>query len=237
MGSRALNSSSKSPTYLGWIAAFFLASCSPLASEPRSCADSMFAVDAADSELVAEICDLAPRIRDELVGCGLIQTRPLVLKVVQELSHTLGNCLAWYDCNRTSISLIDPARYGEVIERDSPYARLPPNALLGSVLTHELTHALITQSAGTREIALVDQEYIAAALELELMDSEWRDVLISAAPVSPPPKAGLIDIWIYALEPRKFATNAWQHFRMAENGCRLVRSIVQGEATLSRSSR
>lgn len=207
------------------------------ADDLQTCSDRQFSVEAPNDELLETLCHAAPSIRDTLSDCGLTQTRPLTIKVVEELSHKIGNCLAWFDCDHDSIRLTNPTRYPEVIEQDSPYATLPPDVLLENALTHELVHALITQSANGREVSLIDHEYIAAALELELMEPQWRDVLISAAPVSLPPKTGLIDIWIYGLEPRKFATNAWQHFSLPQNGCGLVERIVQGDETLSRSSR
>lgn len=230
-------------TYRGFARGPALASCLtiisslPLAAEPVPCAEGPFAVDAIDTFLGRHLCELAPKISDDLASCGLIQSRELVIEVVQELSHNIGNCLAWYDCDEDIIRLVDPDRFSEVIESDSAYAVLRTDVLLRNALVHELAHALAIQTAPDREIALVDQEYIAAAIELELMEPEWRDALLIAAPVSLPPKEGLIDIWIYALEPRKFATNAWQHFSLPENGCNLVRRIVRGEATFAGASR
>lgn len=208
-----------------------------LASEAMPCDGGMVAVQAPNTDLQGHLCEAAPRIVTQLGHCGLIQTRPLRIDVVDELSHEIGNCLAWFDCDQDTIKVTDPSRYGDVIEKGSPYAGLPADVLLESALTHELAHALISQTAAHREVSLIDHEYIAAALELELMDPDWRNVLLSSAPVSLPPKTGLIDIWIYGLAPRKFATNAWQHFSLPENGCALVRRIVEGEATLSDLSR
>lgn len=211
---------------------------SPLAAdETLICPDGQIIVEGPESDLGGQICQSADRIRTELLECGLRQTRPLKIKIVDELSHQIGNCLAWFECDQDTIRLTNPARYGTVVDADSPYSELPSHVLLDSALTHELVHALVYQSAEGREIALVDHEYIAAALELELMEPQWRDVLIAAAPVSLPPKPGLIDIWIYGMAPRKFATNAWQHFRMPQNGCDLVRRILSGESTLSERQR
>lgn len=203
------------------------------AEEAQTCSDPTLIVHAPRHDLGVDICDAAIRIRAALTDCGLHQTRPLTIEVVDDLSHRIGNCLAWFDCDHDTIRLTDPSRYPDVIEADSPYAALPGDVLPENALTHELAHALVTQSASDREVALVDHEYIAAALELELMAPQWRDILVSAAPVSLPPKTGLVDIWIYGLAPRKFATNAWQHFQLPENGCSLVRAIIAGEKTLS----
>lgn len=206
----------------------------PARSDPAACPDGSFRVETGSAALAAEVCALAPRIRDDLEACGLTQSRPLSVEIVEGLSHPLGTCLAWYDCDLDLIRLTDPASYGAVLEASHPYAALPAPVLFRAVLTHEMTHALLTQGAGGRAIAPVDQEYVAAAMELDLMEPEWREVLLEAAPVELPPRAGLIDIWIYRLEPRKFATNAWQHFSLPQNGCGLVRRIAAGEVSLGR---
>jgi hypothetical protein len=215
-----------------WIGALLLTCwAAPLAAGP--CADPGFTVVAEDAALGARLCALAPEIRDDLAACGLQQARPLTIEVVPETAHRLGRCLAWFDCDRDTIRLADPARYGDLLDAANPYAALPADVLLEAALTHEMAHALAGQGAGDSPLALVDQEYIAAALELERMATEWRAVLIAAAPAPLPPAPGLIDIWIYGLEPRRFATNAWQHFSLPENGCALIRRVVAGETTLA----
>jgi hypothetical protein len=156
---------------------------------------------------------------------------PLKIEVVGTFSHPIGECLAYFDCALDLVRITEPSLYGELLDPEVIYARLPSDIALRALLTHELTHALLEQTAGDRDPALVDHEYVAAAMELELMDPEWRDVVIASAPVSLPPKPGLIDMMIYGFAPRRFAVNAWQHFSLPENGCGLVRRITEGEAT------
>jgi hypothetical protein len=169
-----------------------------------------------------------------MFGCGLVQTRPVAVEVVADISHPIGECLSYFDCALDVIRITEPGTFRAVLQADDPYSRLPVDVLLASLLAHELAHALTAQTAGARQIDIVDQEYIAAALEIEQMDEAWREVLVRAAPVSLPPKPGLIDIWIYGMSPRKFATNAWQHFRLEGNGCGLVAQILAGDFSFAR---
>ena len=197
-----------------------------------ACAEAGFAVAGADPELAAAICATVAGLSPALGGCGLPQDRPLRIEVVAQVLHPVGACFAAYDCHFEAIKVLDPALYASAIAPEEPYARLPAPVVLRALLAHELSHALATQAAG-RALAPVDQEYIAAAMELETMEPGWRRVYLDALGPEVPASAGLIDIWIYALAPRAFAANAWRHFALPGNGCDLIGRIVAGEASFA----
>jgi hypothetical protein len=207
----------------------------PLAAQPLQCPDPLFSVEARDADFAQGLCSLASEIRDILETCGLAQRRALSIEVVDELSHPLGSCLAYFDCDYDLIRLSDPSTYGTFLEPEDPYSQLPGDVQVRALLTHELSHALATHSAGERRLDIVDQEYIAAAMELDLMEPEFRSIILEATPIARAPSEGLIDIWIYGFAPRKFAVNAWRHFRAQENGCELIRQIVAGEKSFAKA--
>ena len=208
---------------------------SPLFGGSLPCKDPMFTVDENEDALAQKLCTMASEIRSQLEGCGLEQHRALTIEIVNEISHPLANCLAYFDCEYDLVRIADPSTWDQhLLEKDKAYASLPMEVTLRALLTHEITHALATQVAGERQVPMVDQEYMAAAMELEFMENEWRDVLLKVSPVSLPPKEGLIDIWIYGFAPRKFAVNAWQHFRLPENGCELVHRLIEGDASFAK---
>lgn len=208
-----------------------------VAGAPVPCADPMFAVDASDPDLTVRICRIAAEIRNTLNRCSLRQNRFLRIEVVAELDHPMGTCLAYFDCDFDLVRITDPQSYESLLEEDSPYARLPPMVMMQALLTHELTHALTVQSAGQRQIDIVDQEYIAAAMELEYMAQKWRDAILLEVAADRPPSVGLIDLSIYGFAPRKFAVNVWRHFRQPENGCDLIKRIIAGEVSFSKPVR
>lgn len=194
-------------------------------------------IESTDPLRAAQLCEMAIPLRDAMADCGLKQSRVLIVEVVTRLTRPFDTCLAHFDCKSDSIRIVDPATYRDILIEDTVYSLLPEDVLLRSLLTHEMAHALAFQASGNRELDIVDQEYIAAAMELELMNPDWRNVLIEAAPVSLPPKEGLIDIWIYGMAPRKFAVNAWRHFRLPENGCGLILRIVEAKSSFSKTAR
>jgi len=206
-------------------------------ADPMQCIDRSFVVDSNDPEMTDHLCAMATEVRGKLEACGLTQSRPLTIEMVDKVSHPMGDCLAYFDCEYDLVRVTDPASYKDLMGEDASYASLPVMVTLRALLTHEITHAFLTQAAGDRPVPMVDQEYAAAAMELEFMEEKWRKALINANPVSFPPREGLIDIWIYAFSPRKFAVNAWQHFSLAENGCSLIRKIVGGQKSFYKEVR
>lgn len=222
---------------IGALALAFMAT-SPAMADPVACpGDESVAVEAARSELATQLCEAAPPLRDAMVDCGLTQLRALKIVVIARLIGPFDTSLAEFDRGTDVIRIVDPLLYPGLLVEDGGYFLLPTDVLLRSLLTHEIAHALAFQVSGDRELDAVDQEYIAAAMELELMKTEWRDFLIKAAPVTLPPKDEMINFWIYAMAPRKFAVNAWRHFRLPENGCALIRRIIGGEASFSEEAK
>ena len=205
----------------------------PLRPDVFACDDGRIRVDGSAPDAAAEICAVMADLRDALAPCGLLQVRPLTVEVIAQVEHPLGACFAAFDCRDEVISVLDPALYAAAIPGAEPYARLPARVTMRALLAHELAHALATQSA-PRPVAAVDQEYIAAAMELDTMEPGWRAVYLDAIGAEEPPGAGLVDIWIYALAPRAFAANAWRHFALPGNGCDLVGLILAGEASFAR---
>lgn len=216
---------------------FFCMSVSPTFGGPLPCSASMFMVDAKEDAMANHLCAMATEIRGKLESCGLKQSRPLKIEMVAEIVHPLGKCMAYFDCEYDLVRVTDPSAWHLLLEEHQSYAKLPVEVTLRAVLTHEIAHALVIQTAGDRKVSMVDQEYIAAAMEIEFMDDVWRNLLLAATPMELPPKEGLIDIWIYGFAPRKFGVNAWQHFNLPENGCSLVQKIVEGDASFSKKVR
>ena len=216
---------------------FYSLSVLPVFSEPSQCPDPLFKVSTTDEEMPQQLCKLATEIRGQLETCGLKQSRALAIEITDSVSHPLGNCLAYFDCEYDVVRISSPSSWDLLLEQDDAYGSLPAEVTLRALLTHELAHALVAQAAGDRKVPMVDQEYIAAAMELEFKEKTWRSVLLDRAAVELPPKEGLIDIWIYGFSPRRFGVNAWQHFRLPENGCSLVQKIAVGEVSFAKRVR
>jgi hypothetical protein len=195
-----------------------------------ACQNEGITVEAGTYDQAQMLCDMAQEAVVSVSWCSLPQQRPIRIEVVEEIDHPFATCLAAYDCDYDRIRIVVRDDYASLVEPDDPYASFPPEVLLRTLLFHEIAHALIEQNSPDREVPLVDHEYIAAAMELSNMDAAWRDTIMSYSALEVPAE-GRVNIWIYRLDPRRFAANAWLHFAMPQNGCDLVGRLIAGEAT------
>ncbi len=201
------------------------------------CPDRDIAVTSTSPESAVLACNYAMQAKTRIVACGLDQNRPIQIFIEDRIAHDFADCLATYDCSDDVIRVTDPVSLSDRLEEENPYRVLPVNGLFQALISHEMAHALLEQSSSGTDLAFVDHEYVAAAMELDSLDQEWREALIDAAPVSLPPKAELISAMIYEIDPRKFATNAWRYFNAETDGCERIRRIADGDFSFSKQPR
>ncbi|MBS9719020.1 hypothetical protein J4E70_18970 [Pseudohalocynthiibacter aestuariivivens] len=192
------------------------------------CQDDQLSVLSPTPEFVELACHFAIEAKTRLLECGLHQPNPIEIFLVERIEHDIGDCLATYDCTDEIIRVKQPESIADALVEGSPYSVLPTTVIFQALVSHEMAHALLEQSSRGTDLAFVDHEYVAAVMELDIIDPEWRQALIDAAPVRLPPKPGLISALIYGFEPRKFATNAWQYFNAEVDGCERIRQIADG---------
>lgn len=204
-------------------------------AEVRPCADPMLSVDAQSDHVAGLVCAAAMAARAVLASCGLEQRSPINISVVESAQHpSFGPCLAVFDQGTGCLAVTDLARQAALLPAGDARAALPPEVLFAATITHEMTHAVLQQAAGAVQVAATEQEFVAAAMEMESLAPEWRQMLLDAYPVDPLGSMGLVHLSIYGLEPRAFANNAWVLFHRPEMGCALVRRIAAGTFRFSR---
>ncbi|MBF9059635.1 hypothetical protein HKCCSP123_10625 [Rhodobacterales bacterium HKCCSP123] len=224
------------PRHVLRLAALVLALAGPAAAQVTDCAEGQVAIGGAPPALAEDLCRISHEAITTMTACSLGQTRPIRVDVVDEVPHPFATCLAAFDCDYDRVRIVIRDDYAGLVEAADPYAQLPPEVLVRTLLTHELAHALVFQTAAGREIALTDHEYIAAAMELEQMHPEWRALVLDAAGFTAPAE-GRINIWIYRMSPRRFSANAWLHFKAPGNGCALVGDIIAGRRSFETDPR
>ena len=145
----------------------------------------------------------------------------------------LGNdCLGLYHSENNQIDLLTPEAF-HVSHGDSEFCeKIPEDVHFDSIIVHELTHALLDQVPGGKVSNLVDQEYIAYAMQLEIMPEPVRDRFISSIGLTAPVDAGRINELTILFSPSKFAASSWLHFSSSGNGCDFVGEIIKEEKTL-----
>lgn len=209
---------------------------SPLAAESavRICADNQISVIADSGDTAGLACSLAIEAKTRLAECGLTQTAPIQIRLLDSRQLDIAHCLATFNCTSNVIEITDPRFIEASLGEDNPYRVLPVDVIFQALISHELAHALLEQTSEGVDVPFVDHEYVAAAMELNILDPKWRTALIRAAPVSLPPKISLISELIYGFDPRKFATNAWQYFNTEPDGCERIRAIAIGNFSFAK---
>jgi hypothetical protein len=214
---------------------FLLLASGPALAETHQCNDPLLSVAASAVEVAELVCRAASGAKALMVSCGLDQTAPIMIEVVDVALHpSFGACMAVYDQRTGCLQVTDIDRLPTLLPAGDARAALPAEVLFSASIAHELAHALLQQTAGETQIAGTEQEFVANAFEMQSLAPEWRDLLLNAKPVKPPGSLSLVHLSIYALDPRAFANNAWLVFNQDVMGCSLIQKISEGKLRFPR---
>lgn len=201
----------------------------------RACPDTNLTVFAVDPDLGARVCAIVQAADPLLSACGLPGFDPLRLYITRRIEGTSRHCLGVYVSDTNEIAVVDPAVLAEDRGAGSMFDGLEPDALFASLVIHEITHARLANLANGKSCSLADHEYIAYAMQLAALPDDQRDIILEDVPKDHVGTALLNDV-ILTMSPRVFAGLAWRHFARPENGCRYVRSLLDGAVTLEMSN-
>ncbi|MEX5728845.1 hypothetical protein Ga0609869_002198 [Rhodovulum iodosum] len=214
-------------------ASFWLLACGCAVAGALPCSgDPRITVEAERPAIMAAACDAVARARPRLAACHLDQSRPLVIRVVDETQHLDEACLAYYDCRDDSISVSGPDALSRSLKHDSIWARIAPAALFDSLITHELAHAFLDQTECTGVPCYADHEYIAYALQIDGLSPEDRARVLDGHKVRLPVDPMGLNEFTVLSAPGYFAQAAWLHFSAPDNGCAFVEKLIEGTDTL-----
>ena len=199
------------------------------------CPGGEVTVEAEDRATATRVCDQIAEIRPALAACGLQQSAPLTVYLVDEADLPSGPFLGSYAAGSNEIRLARPDRLPDMFLPDHPFARLDPGLMFQSLLVHELSHAFLDQVECTRTRCVAEHEYVAYAMQLSFLPEEARMTLLGTSEdgldPAPVPEESLND-FTALLDPVHFANRVWRHFSQPENGCDFIRRIQSGEVDL-----
>jgi hypothetical protein len=210
----------------------FVLVCSTAHAEPLPCDEPMILVDTDDRGLFQRVCDVAMEALPRLETCHLRQQQPIVFRFEEYISSSNAACLGLYHHGKNRIDLLTPEAFRSAHTLSDYCSVVPEAEHYDSIIVHELTHALLDQSPCRESACRIDQEYIAYAMQIDVMPKPVRDQFLSSVRVTAPVEVGQINEFILDFSPSSFAAAAWLHFTSSEHGCEFVGSIVRGEHTL-----
>ncbi len=203
-----------------------------MAAEALSCGAEMVLVQTENSELHQRVCKVVMTALPRLESCNLRLHRPIVIGFNDEISPSSIDCFGIYHTGKNQIELLTPEAFHSAHLKSDYCSGIPETDHFESIVVHELTHALLDQVPGGTTDYAVDQEYIAYAMQLEMMQKPVRDQFLSDIGLSTPIAAERINEFVLMFSPSVFAASSWLHFSSSENGCDLVGEIIRGEQTL-----
>lgn len=188
-----------------------------------SCPGQDITVSAPFTSLANRACSVAAASRAILASCNLQQTVPYSIEVNSLLPPDFHDCFGIYHCDDNLVQVLAPDALSEAVQRTDTFTNLPLDVLFDSLLVHEISHVLTYQSNIGVPRTAAEVEYIAYAMQMELLPASVRDDFVAAHPVTQPVTLMALNSTVFSFSPEVFAVKAWLHFRTEGNGCEFVR--------------
>lgn len=201
-------------------------------AEPVLCPSIDISVQGADEALTDQICGGAERALTALDSCHLTQAQPISISVLPEVIHpTTGmHCLALANCIDQSIQVTHPDFIAAAVTANPVYSQIPTEDLFISLIAHELTHLLISQTTAAN-LNPTDHEYMAYAMQISSLPAASRQVLLDQVRDPTAVNPGWINDFILNFKPTLFAAYVWLNFSRSENGCAQFQRLMDREIT------
>jgi hypothetical protein len=218
----------------GFASTLSIALLMPLASvaETVSCKTTSLTVEVMDEALGETICTTAERGANMLRACHLGLPPDILVVVYDELPGVSSRCVGKYECDENRISIRSPEHLDSARDPTSAFFNVDQVAFFKSVLVHELAHAAFEHTACQSARCPNNHEYVAYVMQMQALPAAARQTIIDNYRVSSPVDPQLLNSFVAALAPDRFAAIAWQHFTEADHGCDFVGDLISGNETL-----
>ncbi|WP_137702764.1 DUF6639 family protein [Marimonas lutisalis] len=203
------------------------------ASQHTACDTRNVTVIANDPEVSSRVCTVADRALARLEKCNLRQTQPITIEIKAQLEYGHPACLGAFVCAENRVELLPPSQISDQMDDTHAFAGLSATDLFDSLIVHELTHALVFQTAGDEMPTVSANEYIAYALQLDSLSAPNRRLVLQSHPTGTPVMADDLNDMVLMFSPGLFAARAWLHFSAPGHGCDFVKRLLENETRLN----
>lgn len=174
-------------------------------------------------------CTSARRTLRHLGRIGVVLRNQLAIDIVPGSSLAGGmQSYGRFDPDANRVSVARPADIGKLRREQDPYSALPPRALFRSVLAHELVHAALQSNDLPMSRDRIAQEYMAYAIEIQLMGPRSRRAFLRAAPVVVSNDLGQFTELGLAFAPQAFGAAAYRHYSGVRDRPAFLAGVLQG---------
>jgi hypothetical protein len=202
----------------------------PALAGPEPCADAPVHVMAESPEDHRLICAAAKSAVRMLDRCTISVHRPLQVHVMPEVRHPFrGPIFGLFDIVQERVLVTRYANVGTLVE-GTPYSEVPRPEFYGSIIVHEIVHAVLHQNYERRPNSQAAYEYPAYALQIDYLPPAARQLFLqTSAHTTEERKDFLFNDAVLFFDPFVFAARAYQHFKASSDWCSHVRALLRGE--------
>lgn len=181
---------------------------------------------------VSDICHSADRAQSVLQEYGLALGAPIAIYVVDEAINEMEDCLAAYHCDQDEITILEPHTIQERVASNQVLGLIPDSELVFSLLLHEFIHASISRSEWAKNVSLLEDEYIAYALQFDALATEVHAKIGGLESTYNEPSIEKLSELLLMMDPTDYGVLSWRHYSQPENGRRFMMQLLQGTANI-----
>ena len=179
----------------------------------------------------AELCGYVRRSLEKMSECGLSLRRALTIEVVDEVKHPCGlPVVGKFTAENYSIQVSSPSLCAEASKTEPGLAKIPQTYIHGSIVVHEVAHAVFWEETKQRQLPAIAHEYFAYAFQIDSLPEQYRETFLEAYPRAAPTDLGPFNFTYLQISPPGFAANAYRHLASQENRCTFINKIISGAA-------
>lgn len=137
-------------------------------------------------------------------------------------------CVGIFHCGEALISLLPPDLMAKHRAADSAFANVPDEPYFDGVVVHELTHAAYDKVECPFKDCLATTEYAAYAMQIRSLPPDARESFEATSAFDQRVSRDELSAIYYAFSADRFAQKAWLHFTQRDDGCELMKQIMDG---------
>jgi hypothetical protein len=176
----------------------------------------------------ATACGAASRAIAFLDSQGLQVPAEVTVEIAPKLPEIAGPSAA--GCYLVRESQVVVLTYAAFREFGDWFGLPIDRELYGSLIAHEVAHAVASCNFTARRPPIEATEYIAYVTMLATMEPGLRSRVLKKFPGEGFEKEIEINSMMYMLDPMRFAAQAYRHYLKPGNGREFLRAVVSGRA-------
>lgn len=189
----------------------------------RDCANGVVRVEAATGERARKMCTHADTALAQFEACALPAPRDLEIQSSATLPE---GCMGVFHCGTNRIDVLSPELLAQRRSKEGLFAHIPTDRYFGSIIVHEMAHALYDPVPCPYGSCLATSEYFAYTHQIASLDDVDRKPIENAWPEGVRARRDAISGILLQMAPNRFARNAWMHFSQRPDGCAQWQAIM-----------